>query len=117
MIEKALEKLNAMSSEQYGSIIADMIINSITKGDEEIIVSQADKARLGDDNFISKINGMLKEKNIDGNIKFSDKMEDIGGGFILKSGDIETNNSFETIIRMNYNEIEAGIVKILFEKE
>jgi DNA mismatch repair protein MutS len=29
-------------------------------------------------------------------------------------GDIETNNSFETIIRMKYNEIEAGIVKILF---
>ena len=54
-----------------------------------------DRARLGN-NFIDRVNRMLKEKNIHGSIKFSDKpdkIEDIGGGFILRSGDIETNNS------------------------
>ncbi|HHY24987.1 MAG TPA: hypothetical protein GX527_12295 [Clostridiaceae bacterium] len=116
VIKEALGKLNAMSSEQYSSIIINMVVSSVIKGNEEIIVSRNDKARLGN-NFIDKVNRMLKEKNINGSIKFSDKsdeIEDIGGGFILRSGDIETNNSFETIIRMKYNEIEAGIVKILF---
>jgi len=116
VIKKALEKLNAMSREQYSDIIADMVVNSVTKGDEEIIVSQNDKAKLGN-SFINKVNTRLKEKNINGNLKFSvksDRTEDMGGGFVLRSLDIETNNSFETIIRMKYNEIEAGVVKILF---
>ncbi|HOJ11568.1 MAG TPA: V-type ATP synthase subunit E family protein [Clostridiales bacterium] len=110
---KAHEKLNLLPQEQYKSMLADMIINMVPEGNEEVIVSKEDKQRLGND-FINLVNKRLKNMKKQGNIKFSEECRNIGGGFILKSGNIETNNSFDTIFRMKYNDIESEIIRILF---
>lgn len=112
-IDRAINELNSMPPIQYRDIIASMVTNSVKKGNEELIVSDKDRTRLGED-FPNTVNEMLKKRNLKGNIQFSEIAKDIGGGFILKSGDIETNNSFITIIRMKYSEIEMGIVEIFF---
>ncbi|NSW90530.1 MAG: hypothetical protein HPY74_07610 [Firmicutes bacterium] len=114
VFEQAIKTLNSLPPERYMEIITDMVLNSVKKGDEEIILSERDKSRLGD-GFIGIINKKLKEKNINGNVKLSEETANINGGFILRSGNIEMNNSFEAIMRMRYNEIESEIVKMLFE--
>lgn len=114
VFEQAIKTLNSLPPERYMEIITDMVLNSVKKGDEEIILSERDKSMLGD-GFIGIINKKLKEKNINGNVKLSEETANINGGFILRSGNIEMNNSFEAIMRMRYNEIESEIVKMLFE--
>ncbi|GAE87741.1 V-type ATP synthase subunit E [Acetivibrio straminisolvens] len=110
---KAIEKLNSLPDREYEEIISRLIINSVQSGTEEIILSPKDKQRISA-GFIENINKKLSEKGIDGKIRLSEETKNISGGFILKSGDIEINNSFEAIIRMKREEVEAQVIKALF---
>ena len=60
------------------------------------------------------VNNKLNGNRIKGEMKYSEECRETGGGFILKSGDIETNCSFSSILRMEYNKIEAEVIKVLF---
>ena len=60
------------------------------------------------------VNAKLKENGKKGELKYSDICRETEGGFILKSGDIEINCSFSSILRMEYNKIEAEVIKVLF---
>lgn len=110
---KALDKLGKLPQVEYQTILSEMIVNSITSGDEEIILRPSDKTQLSRD-FIDDINKKLAAKGIKGNVRLSEESRDIKSGFILKSGDIEINNSFEAIIRMKRDEIEPDVIKMLF---
>ncbi len=111
--ELALQKLNNLPDLEYQSILVEMISNSIETGKEEVLLSQRDKQRL-DPGFIDQLNKKLSQKGVNGNLKISDEARNISGGFILKSGDIEINNSFEAIIRMKRDDIETEVIKSLF---
>lgn len=113
VFEKTVERLITLPLEKYEDILATMILNSVKTGSEEIILSGMDKSRLGT-GLIKRINIELNKKGMNGNIKLSEQERDIKGGFILKSGFIEVNNSFEAIIRMQRDEFEALVVKELF---
>ncbi|MCG8502573.1 MAG: hypothetical protein MJB12_19485 [Firmicutes bacterium] len=111
--QKTLEKLNNLETEEYEAVLADMVVGSVTNGNEEIIVSEKDRQRLSA-GLIKKSNKALKAKGLDGSVKLSEETRPISGGFILKLGDVEVNNSFETIMRMQREELELEVVKALF---
>lgn len=113
VFNKAVEELNNLPTDKYQSILSDMIVKSITDGNEEIILSAKDKKRLND-KFVATVNDKLKDKGITGNVKISGITRDINGGFILKLGDIEINNSFDAIMRMQREELESAVIKVLF---
>lgn len=108
------KKLKAMPNKQYEEIITKMVVETATTGNEEILLSKYDKDRLSAD-FIKNINEKLENKKIKGNVKISNEVRNIEGGFILRKGDVEINNSFEVIIRMRRDELEAEVIKILFK--
>lgn len=110
---KAIERLNSLPLEQYEEILANMVVNSVKTGDEEVILSGNDKSRLGI-GFIENINRRLEAKGIKGSVRLSGEFRDIKSGFILKRGNVEVNNTFESIIRMQRDELEAEVVKVLF---
>ena len=113
VFSSAHKKISSLPAEKYRTILSDMILNLSPKGDEEIIVSEQDKKKLGD-TFIEMTNKKLSEHKFKGNMKYSAENREIGGGFILKSGNIETNSSFDSMLKMEYNEIESEVIKVLF---
>ncbi len=110
---KAIQKLLNLPDSEYEKILVDMILESVAKGDEEIIVSDTDKKRLSRD-FIKDVNEKLIQKGMKGHVKISKEARGYTGGIIIKTGDVEINNSFEAIVRMQRDKIEAEIVKVLF---
>lgn len=113
VFNRAIDKLNLLPADQYERILVDMVVGSVRSGNEEVIVSARDQKRISP-NFIAEINNRLIAKGIHGAVKLSEHTRDIQGGFILKDGNIETNNSFEAIVRMQRDSLEAEVVKILF---
>jgi V/A-type H+-transporting ATPase subunit E len=111
--EKAIARLKELPSDQYVNILADMIVRAVSTGDEELILSKEDKNRIGN-GIVKVVNERLKATKIKGNLRLADETRDIQGGFIVKSGDIEINNSLEAIIRMRRDKLEAEVVKTLF---
>lgn len=113
VFEQVVETLNSLPAERYKEMISNMIVNSAKTGDEEILLSRRDKERVGND-IIGIVNAKLRERGLRSNMKISGDTVDIKGGFVLRSENIEFNNSFEAIIRMKYSEIEPQVVNILF---
>ncbi|MGE4282610.1 MAG: V-type ATP synthase subunit E [Clostridia bacterium] len=110
---KTLDMLNKMPADKYRGILMDMILSVVHTGKEEIVISNDDVQKLGSD-FALDVNKKLTERGLTGNIILSIQKRSINGGFILKTGDIEINNSFDAIIRMQHDELETEIVKALF---
>jgi V/A-type H+-transporting ATPase subunit E len=111
--DRALELLASKPDSEYEDLLADMVASSCNDGEGEIILSAADRKRVGKD-FLSKVIAELEKKGFKSKARLSDETRDISGGFILKKGDIEINNSFETIIRMQRDELEELVVAALF---
>ena len=109
VFEKTLASLNTMPAKQYEQILSDMIINVVTTGMEEIVLAKKDRELL-----VNNINQRLVGAGRTGSLKLSAEAGDFNGGFILKSGDVEINQSFDTVLRMQHDELETLAIKVLF---
>lgn len=115
VFKKAKENLQNMSDEDYIRLISDMLIKSVVTGNEEVIISKRDKERISSD-FLAKINEKLKDMGQQGNLRFSETPGRMIGGFILKSENMEVNNTFDSLIKMEREELETELAQILFEE-
>lgn len=106
VFEKSLEKLS--NHPEYTKIMENMIVNVATGG-EQLILSPGDHSQLGE-SFLKTIN-----QKIDGDISLADETRDMTGGFILRTPEMEINESFEEKIRALRDEMEAEVAQKLFE--
>lgn len=113
VFDKVLEKMNNFTDSKYEQVIFDMLMASVESGEEEVVMSEAGKKKLSAD-FLNKLNKALAAGGKKGNVKISDEIRDISGGFILMSQGVEINNSFESIIRLSRDEIEPKVAEIFF---
>ena len=115
VMAKARDAILAIPRDEYRKTISNMLIES-AQGHEEIIFSVADEGRL-DQSLIDEVNGLLKGQGKVGELRLSSERGDFDGGFILRSGGMEINNTFGAILRMSRNHLEASLAEILFGKD
>lgn len=119
MIDEAMERVKqaimVMPRDEYRRIIADMLVES-AQGDEEVFFSVADEGRL-DQSLIDEVNDKLIGQGKKGELRLSPNRETFDGGFILKSGGMEINNTFDAIVRMSRDLVESKVAGILFGEE
>lgn len=108
-IEKVFEKSLDMlvNHPDYNRFMETMLL-TVAKGGEELILSPKDLQRLGD-GFLKKINETLETE-----ITLSKETRDIAGGFILRTPEMEINESFEEKIRALRDELETEVARTLF---
>lgn len=100
---EALEKLS--ESKNYKSLIKELLKRSAIKGDDVKLIPAKGKEK--------ETSEALSESGL--SYKLADKSANIKSGFILKSGKIEINNSFDSILNKQLrDELELDIAKILF---
>jgi len=56
-----------------------------------------------------------KYKNISVNVKISEEQRKISGGFILKTRDMEKNNTFESLLHYYRDDVEELVTQNLFQ--
>ena len=112
---EAVETLLSMEDAEYRRVIENMILPNVQTGDEEIILSDRDKARLGEE-FLEEINRQLIESGEKGNLTISQDTYNMLGGFVLRRGKIELNSSFESLFKSSRDELESEVSKILFDQ-
>ncbi len=112
MVEKAyqlaLEKLCAMSDEQYISVSADLLAQAAPDGCGEVIFAPAERERVGAA-AVAKANEQLK-----GELVLAEETRPLNGGFILKNGNVEVNCTFDTLVRLQKAETAGAVAKHLF---
>lgn len=114
--DAALRHLKSLEDEEFEKVIGAMLEKAVVTGAEEIIVSPEDSRRFTPE-FLEKVNQQLtRRRGEKAMLKLSGETRNISGGFILKGEGLEINNSFDAIIRMERDEIESEIARILFEE-
>ena len=110
---EAVENLLNMDDAEYRKLMKEMILTNIQTGEEEIILSERDKAGLGN-KLLAEVNQQLAKSEKKGKLTLSQDTYNILGGFVLRRGKIEVNSSFETLFKSSRDELESEVSKILF---
>jgi V/A-type H+-transporting ATPase subunit E len=113
VFDQALQELERLDDKKYASIINNMLANYPLVGDEEIIVSDTDRRRLGE-GFIAQLNQRLKSQGKKGGCKWFEEQRPLKGGVIIRRGKIEANCSFESLLKSQQEDLEQKIARILF---
>lgn len=105
----ALDKLKNMPEEKYINYLSDEIVK-IPDCAGVIILNEADKQNIGE-KLVKVVNEKLKQNKIE----LSNNTINAGGGFVLKNGDIEINNTFETLLDSVKEELTFEVANMLFK--
>lgn len=104
----ALEKLKNMPEEKYINYLAEEIIKVPNNG--TIILNKKDKEKIGE-----KLIKLVNEKLNAEKYTLSNNTVNSSGGFVLKSGNIEINNTFEAILDSMKDELTNEVAGALFK--
>lgn len=138
----AVETLCSLPEEEYVKLLTQLVLEASTTGREQLIFSAADRARVGkqvvvaaNEALVSRVAPELPEPLTDtrvgallgkmvnsttamvtgtGMLTLSEETRDIRGGFILVDGDVETNCSFESMVRFQREKLEREVAGLLF---
>lgn len=108
---RALELLREMPEHVYIDVLAKLMAEASTGGEEAAVFSKKDRARVG------KKAVDAANKKYGKSITLSDSTADISGGFILKGRNVEVNCTFETLVRLQRAETAGAVARTLFPEK
>ena len=111
--QKALEVLCAQENDKQVELLSSAAAKYITS-DAQVLLNEKDSAAFGQ-SLIDAISEKLKAQNKPYAVSLSPKPASIQGGMILAEGNIETNLSYEILIKNMRDELEAEVAKVLTE--
>jgi len=113
--EGAISKLLEGDEKRSSALLKKLILDADPQGDEELILNQKDRKRMGDS--LRGINKTLLKAKRKGKLRLSAETRPIRGGVILRRGRKEVNCSIESIIYGKRDELETMVARILFPDE
>jgi V/A-type H+-transporting ATPase subunit E len=114
--ERAISKLLEQGEESYSTLLKKLILDADLEGDEELILNQKDRERIGDV-LIRELNEAFSKTGKKRELRLSREIRPIKGGVILRRGRKEVNCSLESIIYSKRDSLEATVARILFPDE
>ena len=111
--QKALETLCAQDSGKQVELLSAAAVKYMS-ADALVYLNEKDTAAFGQQ-LVDAIGAKLKEQRKPYTVTLGQKPASIQGGMILAEGNIETNLSYEILIKNMRDELEAEVAKVLTE--
>lgn len=105
----ALNKLKEMPEDKYINYLKEQIIN-IPNCSGTIILNEKDRQTIGE-----KLVKLVNENLYTQEVTLSENTINSIGGFVLKNGNIEINNTFETLLNSIKDELTNDVASALFD--
>lgn len=109
----ALKQLSELPLDQYRTILLNQILAAVQTGAEEIILSPADRERLGDQ-LIAEANAALAASGRQAALRLAAETRPLSGGLIVRNGEVEVNCTFATALRLVRDELVPAVATCLF---
>ena len=110
---KAMDDLLRLPEKELVDLLARLAADAAEKESAELVFSQADGAKIGA-KVVEAASALLKARGSASALSLAKGSRPIRGGFVLISGDIEVNCSFEAIMRSIRDELTKDVSDILF---
>lgn len=111
---KARDMIGSLPEADYVAFLARSAADAAITGQEELIFSPEDKARVGA-KVARAANARLTAEGREGHLCVSEDTRAMSGGLILKQGDIEVNCTVDTLLELSRGELAARVAEVLFE--
>ncbi|MEG1878313.1 MAG: V-type ATP synthase subunit E family protein [Pseudoflavonifractor sp.] len=140
--DRALDRLCALPDEEYIALLASLAVKAARTGREQVIFSQKDRNRVGkavvtraNELLAQAVAPKLPEEITDtragamlaravsgasallagtGMLTLAEGTRPMKGGIVLSDGEVETNCSFEVLVRLQKDSLTGEVVKTLF---
>ncbi len=113
VFELALQRVEGMKGGEYSKLMEDLLLKAVEDGDEEVIISEETKGKLGD-GFLERVNQRLRAEGRKGELSLAEENRQIGGGFILRKSRKEINCSFRSLLDSKREDLEGDVARLLF---
>ena len=111
--QKSLEVLCAQDADKQVTLLSDAAVKYLS-ADAKVILNEKDKAAFGE-KLVSEISRKLEAANKNYSVSLSADAGSMQGGMILAEGSIETNLSYEILVKNIRDELEGEVAKVLTE--
>ena len=138
----ALEKLCALPEKEYIALLTKLALAASSSGKEQMIFSPKDRNTVGKQVVMAANDALVKERApglpeeitkskvgtlmdklihnttaivTGAGLTLSEQTRDIKGGFIMVDGDVEINCAFETLVRLQREQMEKKVADALFQ--
>ena len=111
--QKSLEVLCAQDADKQVTLLSDAAVKYLS-ADAKVILNEEDKAAFGE-KLVSEISRKLQAANKNYSVSLSADAGSMQGGMILAEGSIETNLSYEILVKNIRDELEGEVAKVLTE--
>lgn len=111
--QKSLEVLCAQDADKQVTLLSDAAVKYLS-ADAKVILNEKDKAAFGE-KLVSEISRKLQAANKNYSVSLSANAGSMQGGMILAEGSIETNLSYEILVKNIRDELEGEVAKVLTE--
>lgn len=111
--QKSLEVLCAQDADKQVTLLSDAAVKYLS-ADAKVILNEKDKAAFGE-KLVSEISRKLQAANKNYSVSLSADAGSMQGGMILAEGSIETNLSYEILVKNIRDELESEVAKVLTE--
>ena len=111
--QKSLEVLCAQDADKQVTLLSDAAVKYLS-AHAIVILNEKDKAAFGE-KLVSEISRKLQAANKNYSVSLSADAGSMQGGMILAEGSIETNLSYEILVKNIRDELEGEVAKVLTE--
>ncbi len=112
VFEKAVERLNSLSTLEYKEYILRALDSLDLEGTEILIINKKDEDVINN-KFLLDLNNKLISLEKKGKISILTN-GNFDRGFILDRNGIQINNTFESLVKSLRSELELEVTKVLF---
>lgn len=116
VFEQAAARLAALPQNEYRNWLLRLIPQAVETGEEEVILSPADRQAFGEA-FVKEANAQLVKYGKKGALRLSVETRDFGRGFVLKGKNNETNVTVATLLQRAQDALEIEVAQMLFGAE
>lgn len=112
VFSQVVDKMAGLPEKDYIDFLGNLAVPVLNNADNELILNNKDREEIGE-----KLLKSLEKKAPGKKVELSGETISTAGGLVVKCGDIQTNLTLESILRLERERLEADVVGILFESE
>ena len=111
--DRVAEAIAAYPRDEYIEFLARLAVRHVRAGTEQVLLSESDRGEYGEE-VISAANRLLAAAGKSAALSLANEAAQIGGGLILRDGNVEVNCAIETILHFMRDRISGEVAEILF---
>lgn len=114
VFSEAARRLAVLEPAAYKAYLKKAMLSATRTGDEEVIMSPQDQHTIGSE-VVTEVNAELANRGQKASLRLSNTVREFAGGFVLKSGNVETNCTFDAILAREREAMLVDVARLLFE--